>query len=68
MHHSGIGELARPTLDRLLVDVRPQRFGTGKCYQDHPKPKFHARGGANPPKIAEARLTVVSRAAQWRWN
>jgi len=61
LHHSGARELAWQTLDRLLVAVRPKRFDGGKCYEDHPKSKLHARGRANSPGITEARLTNLSK-------
>ena len=61
MHHSGARELAWQTLDRLLVAVRSKRFSRAKCYEDHPKSKLHARGRANSPGIAEARLINLSK-------
>jgi hypothetical protein len=61
LHHSRARELAWKTFDRLLVALRPKRFSGGKCYEDHPKSKFHAGSRASSPKIAEARLTNSSR-------
>jgi hypothetical protein len=60
LHHSGARELAGQTLDRLPIAFHPKRFSRGESYEDHPKSKFHARGGPNSAGIAEARLTNPS--------
>src|SRR5438105_36799 len=56
LHHSRACKLAWPTLDRLSVAICPKRFSGGKCHEDHPKSKFHARGRENSPGIEETTL------------
>ena len=56
LHHSRACKLAWPTVDRLLVAIRPKRLTETTSYEDHPKSKFHARGRANSPGIEETTL------------
>src|SRR5438309_10650258 len=53
----GVGQLARPAVDRLFYFVHAKRFGPGKANRHNSKREIHARGRTYPTEITNPELT-----------